>query len=92
MYASAPGLSTRQGINQGSYEPCCASLQAETLSNLLSSTSFGQILTTVLGPSAFGFLAAALMIPTVLLPDLESLSVLGALGVGAAAVVGLTVS
>lgn len=67
-------------------------LQGETLSTLLSSTAFGHSLTQWLGPNAFGLLASVVMIPTVLMPDLESLSVLGAMGVAAAAAVGLAVS
>lgn len=49
-------------------------------------------MTQLAGHGGFGLLAASLMVPTVLLPDLKALSVLGALGVCAAALVGLAVS
>lgn len=66
-------------------------LESEVLSTLLTGSSLGTALVSALGPSAYGALAVALMLPTVLLPDLGALSVLGALGVAAAATVGLTV-
>jgi shikimate 5-dehydrogenase len=44
------------------------------------------------GSKAFGLLASLIMAPTVLLPDLAALSILGAGGVAAAALVGLVVS
>eukprot|EP00878_Enallax_costatus_P046657 GHUV01056905.1.p1 GENE.GHUV01056905.1~~GHUV01056905.1.p1 ORF type:complete len:326 (+),score=68.13 GHUV01056905.1:405-1382(+) len=67
-------------------------MQAEILSTLLSTTTFGHSLTQLFGSSAFGLLASAMMVPTVLLPDLSALSVLGALGVAAAATVALTLA
>jgi hypothetical protein len=67
-------------------------LQAETLATLLANTQLGAAIVQLAGLSGFGLLACALMVPTVLLPDLNALSVLGALGVMAAATVGLAVS
>jgi hypothetical protein len=67
-------------------------VQAETLATLLTGTHLGDALVTAAGPQAWGLLAAAIMIPTVLLPDLAALSLLGAVGVLAAVAVGLVVS
>jgi hypothetical protein len=67
-------------------------LQAEALATLLSGSALSHQLTQALGPQVFGFMAVAIMLPTVLLPNLEALSLLGALGVAAAAAVGLVVS
>lgn len=66
-------------------------LQADALAGLLAHTALGTRLSAALGPAAYGLLASALMAPTVLLPDLESLSALGVVGVVAASAVGLVV-
>lgn len=71
---------------------CYLHVQAETLATLLTGTHLGDVLVTAAGPQAWGLLAAAIMIPTVLLADLAALSLLGAVGVLAAVAVGLVVS
>ena len=67
--------------------------QAETLSALLGATALGDALRAAFpGGPAFVALASAIVVPTVLLPDLASLSSLGALSVGSAVAIGLTLA
>lgn len=80
------------GLQQHLLKQPLMPLQAETLATLLANTQLGATITQLAGPSGFGLLACVLMMPTVLLPDLNALSVLGALGVMAAATVGFAVS
>jgi hypothetical protein len=72
--------------------PLWVNTQAEALSTLLSATAAGTWLTTTLGPSAWVFVASALILPTVLLPSVGALAALGAVGVMAAVTVGCVVS
>jgi hypothetical protein len=66
--------------------------QAETLATLLGHTQFGADPLARCGGGGFVLLASALVLPTVLLPDLEALAALGAAGVAAAVTVGGVVS
>lgn len=67
-------------------------VQAEALSTLLSPTALGAALSSACGPQAYLLAASALIAPTVLLPSLEALAALGAVGVMAAVTVGCVVS
>jgi hypothetical protein len=72
-------------------------MQAEALSTLLGHTPLGAWLARAFGSSSsssVGFIAAAscLMLPTVLLPSVEALAALAAVGVAAAVTVGCVVS
>lgn len=73
--------------------PAARRRQAETLAALLGASPLGAALRATLpGSPAFVALAAAVVIPTVLLPDLAALSGLGALSVGSAIAIGLALA
>jgi hypothetical protein len=67
-------------------------VQAEALCTLLSHTSVGAWLTSAFGGNAYIVAASGLIVPTVLLPSVEALAALGAIGVMAAVTVGCVVS
>lgn len=67
-------------------------VQAEALSTLLGSTALGSQLSSAFGASGYILAASALIVPTVLLPSVEALAALGAVGVMAAVTVGCVVS
>lgn len=69
---------------------CC--LQAEALSTLLSHAAAGACLSSMFGGNAYILAASTLIVPTVLLPSVEALAALGAIGVMAAVTVGCVVS
>lgn len=66
--------------------------QAEALSTLLGHTALGSWLSSSCGSNGYVLAASALIVPTVLLPSVEALAALGALGVMAAVTVGCVVS
>jgi len=74
------------------FPPPFPSTQAEALSTLLGHTAVGSWLSSSCGSNGYVLAAAALIVPTVLLPSVEALAALGALGVMAAVTVGCVVS